>query len=139
MSRKMAAGFALILFLGSVAVAATPERAKGISMHQLPKGVADLGGRKWGFTVTPSSLLTGDAGSVTLQTPDEFLAFVQKQSASVKENGVWIVTTHPDAYSDREKDLLNQVIAVCQKSGITLFVARASELPDGWKQYSPTH
>jgi len=139
MTKRIAVAFASILALGSFAIAAPPERAKGISMHQLPKGVADLGGRQWGFTVTPSSWLTPDAGSVTLQTPDEFLAFVRKQSASVKENGIWIVTTHPDAYSDREKDLLHEVIAACRKNGITLFVTRAAELPNGWQQYSPTH
>ena len=135
MTRKIALGFASILVLGTFAVAAPPERAKGISMHQLPKGVADLGGRKWGLTVTPTRLLSADAGSVTLQTPDEFLAFVQEQSASVKENGVWIVATHPDAYSEQEKDFLNQVIAMCEKNGIPLFVTRAAELPNGWKRY----
>jgi hypothetical protein len=127
------------LVLAILAVAAPPERAKGISMHQLPKGGADLGGRKWGFTVTPSSLLTADAGSLTFQTPDEFLAFVQKQSASVRENGVWIVTTHPDAYFEEEKDLRNQVIAVCEKNSIPLFITRASELPNGWKRYPQSH
>jgi hypothetical protein len=135
MNRRIAVGFASILILGNLAIAAPPERAKGISMHQLPKRVADLGGRKWGLTVTPSSFLTADAGSVTLQTPDEFLAFVEKQNATVKQNGVWIVTTHPDAYSEQEKDFLSQVIGVCEKNGIPVFVTRASELPNGWRRY----
>jgi hypothetical protein len=32
--------------------ASSPERSKGISMHMLPKRVADLGGGKWGLAVT---------------------------------------------------------------------------------------
>jgi hypothetical protein len=96
----------LVLLLTTLLLAATPERSKGISMHMLPKRVADLSGSKWGLTVTGSGHLTPDAGSITLQTTNEFLAFVQKQSSSVKENGVWIVTMHPDAYSEQEKRAL---------------------------------
>jgi hypothetical protein len=127
---------ALVILLVTSAVAAgNPERSKGISLHMLPKGVADLGGHKWGLTVTPSAYLTSDASSTTIQTVNEFLAFVQKQNKSVLENGVWIVTTHPDAYTQPEKNFLDQVIATCVKEKILLFVARASELPNGWKRY----
>jgi hypothetical protein len=124
-----------VLILTTLLVAATPERSKGISMHMLPKRVADLGGSKWGLTASRSEQLTPDAGSTTLQTPEEFLAFVQKQSSSVRENGVWIVTTHPDAYSEPEKSFLNEVIALCVKEKIPLFITRASQLPNGWKRY----
>ena len=127
---------ALTLLIATLAVAAaTPERSKGISMHLLPKRVADLGGDKWGLTVTPSSSLTPDAASTTLQTVSEFLAFVQKQSEPVRENGVWIVTTHPDAYSEQEQNFLKAVIAACVQAKIPLFIARASALPNGWKRY----
>jgi hypothetical protein len=104
-------------------------------MHMLPKRVADLGGSKWGLTVSGSAYLTPDAGSTTLQTPEEFLAFVQKQSSSVRENGVWIVTTHPDAYSEPETTFLKEVIALCKKEKIPLFIVRGSQLPNGWKRY----
>ncbi len=133
---KRALVMALTILLTTFAVAAaTPERSKGISMHLLPKGVADLGGNKWGLTVTASSYLTPDAGSTTLQTVSEFLAFVQKQSKSAQENGVWIVTTHPDAYTEQEKNFLDQVVAACIKEKIPLFIARASQLPGGWRRY----
>ena len=125
-----------ILLAATFALAATPERSKGVSMHMLPKRVADLGGDKWGLTVTASSYLTPDAGSTTLQTAAEFLAFVQKQNSSVKENGVWIVTTNPDAYSEQEKSFLTEVIAVCVKEKVPLFIARGSQLPNGWKRYN---
>jgi hypothetical protein len=133
--KKITVTCGFILLVIGIAFAVTSERAKGISMHLLPKSVADLGGRKWGLTVTPSTHLTPDAGSVTLQTAAEFLSFVQKQNASAKGNGVWIVTTHPNAYSEQEKSFLQEVIAVCAKEKIPLFIARASELPNGWKRY----
>jgi hypothetical protein len=124
-----------ILLATTFALAATPERSKGISMHMLPKRVADLGGDKWGLTVTAAGYLTPDAGSTTIQTAAEFLAFVQKQNSSAKENGVWIVTTHPDAYSEQEKSFLTEVIAVCVTEKIPLFIVRGAQLPNGWKRY----
>ncbi len=133
---RAAMSFGLILLLATLAFAAPPERAKGISMHLLPKRVADLDGSKWGLTVTPASYLTPDAGSATLQTLAEFRAFVTKQSRSVKQNGVWIVVTNPDAYSRVENTLLEEVNAVCAEEKIPLFVCRASELPDGWRRFN---
>jgi hypothetical protein len=47
-------------------------------------------------------------------------------------NGIWIVTTHPDAYSEEEKGLLEEVKAICRKENIPLFLCRASQLPNGW-------
>jgi hypothetical protein len=125
----------LIPLLTALAFAATPERAKGISMHMLPKRVADLGGNKWGLTVTAASYLTPDAASTTLQTGAEFRSFVRKQSSAVKQNGVWIVTTNPEAYSKPENTFLEQVMSICAAEKVPLFVCRASELPDGWKRY----
>jgi hypothetical protein len=124
----------LILSLTMLAFAATPDRSKGISTHMLPKRVADLSGSKWGLTVTATPYLTSDAGTTTLQTSKEFLAFVQKQSDSAKENGVWIVTTNPEAYSEPEKTFLNEVINVCKQEKIPLFMVRGSQLPDGWRR-----
>jgi hypothetical protein len=113
-------------FLGLL-MAITPQRSQGISMHMLPKGVADLSGAKWGLTV--------DRSSVVIQTTEEFLDFYGKQNSSIKENGVWIVVTNPAAYSDEEKSFLEDIKSLCAKEKIVLFVARASELPNGWKRY----
>ena len=124
-----------VLLLATLAYASTPDRAQGISMHMLPKSVADLTGAKWGLTVRRSGLLTPDAGSTTLQTVPEFLAFVQKQNSSVRENGVWIVVTNPDSYTKPETSFLDEVIAVCKKEKIPLFISRAAQLPNGWKRY----
>lgn len=139
MKRTRLTALAILLATTFALAADSPERSKGISLHMLPKRVAELGTMKWGLTVTATRYLTPDAKSTTLQTASEFLAFVQKQSASVKENGVWIVTTHPDAYSQQEKSFLNEVIQVCTKQRIPLFIVRASKLPDGWKRYDQTN
>jgi len=126
--------FALCICSASLAEA-VPERAKGISMHMLPKRVADLSGKKWGLTVNYASHLKPETAQPVLQTPEEFLSYVHKQESSVQENGVWIVTTHPDAYSGPEKALLEDIKALCRREHIPLFVARGSELPNGWKRY----
>jgi hypothetical protein len=133
--RRAAQNVLLCLFVAIAAAATTPERSNGISMHMLPKSVADLAGAKWGLTVRSSPQLTMDAKSVTLQTVSEFLEFVQIQKSSVVENGVWIVTTDPDAYTEPEKKFLNEVIAACVKNKIPLFIVRGSQLPNGWKRY----
>jgi hypothetical protein len=116
-----------LLGFSAFLMAGTPQRSQGISMHMLPKSVADISGTKWGLTV--------DRSSVVIQTAQEFQAFYSKQSPAVQENGVWIVTTNPDAYSDEEKSFLEEIKRLCGKEKIPLFVARASELPNGWKRY----
>jgi TonB family protein len=123
----------LLTMMPSTATA--PERAKGISMHMLPKRVADLGGMRWGLTVDNPNLLTTESEQPVLQTPTEFLSFVRKQDTLVQENGVWIVVTDPNAYSSSEKALLEDAKILCQKEKIPLFICRAAELPDGWKRY----
>lgn len=104
-------------------------------MHMLPKRAADLGRMKWGFSVDYSSLLKPEPEQPVLQTPEEFLGFVRKQDKAVQDNGVWIVTTHPDAYSTVESKLLEDIESLCRRQGIPLFIARASALPNGWKRY----
>jgi hypothetical protein len=124
----------LVTFLG-VASATAPERSKGISLHMLPKRVADISGKKWGFTVDYAKYLKSESEEPVLQTRDELLAFVRKQDKDVQDNGVWIVTTHPDAYSDAENALLEEIKRLAREQHIPLFISRASELPNGWKRY----
>jgi hypothetical protein len=119
----------------AVFAANPPERAKGISIHMLPKRVADLGGMKWGLTVDYSTVLKPESEKPVLQTAAQLRAFVRKQDKQVQESGVWIVMTHPDAYSDAEKKLLEDIKILCHNEKIPLFISRASELPNGWKRY----
>jgi hypothetical protein len=125
----------VLLVLVSVASAIAPERAKGISVHMLPKRVADLGGQKWGFLVSFAGYLKPEQAQPVLQSATDFLAFVRKQDKTVQENGVWVVTTNPDAYSESEKQLLEDIKALCRRETIPLFLARGSQLPNGWQRY----
>jgi hypothetical protein len=130
---------AALLFL--IAAATSPawaealERAHGISIHMLPRRVADLADRKWGLVVDYAEYLKPEPAQPVLQSQSELLAFIRKQDSSVQANGVWIVTTHPDAYSEQEKRLLEDIKAVCRKERIPLFITRASQLPAGWQRY----
>jgi hypothetical protein len=98
----------------------------------LPKRVADMGGRNWGFTVDYSSRLKPESQNLTIQTVAGVLAYIRKQDAGVRKNGLWIVTTDPDAYSEAEKALLEDVKSACRRARIPLFICRASQLPNGW-------
>lgn len=127
----------LVVFLAAVsfAFAAAPERSKGISVHMLPKQVADLGANKSGFVVSYADYLKPEKEQPILQSVSEVLSFVRKQEKSVQENGIWIVTTHPNAYSEPEKKLLEDIKALCRHEAIPLFIVRGSQLPNGWQRY----
>ena len=125
MTRIFGIGIVLLIAV-SAAIAGTPTRSKGISMHFLPKRVADISGQKWG--------LVFDVNHDAFQTPEEFLGFVRKQPQEVQDNGVWVVVTDPDAYGDQEKKFFLDVENLCRKEKIALFVARAADLPNGWKR-----
>jgi hypothetical protein len=69
-------------------VATAQERSQGISVHMLPKRVADIGGRPWGFTVDPSTKLKAASPRPVLQTAEEMLSFIRQQDAAVQHNGL---------------------------------------------------
>lgn len=128
----------LVLFLTSISLAneILPERSKGISMHMLPMRVASLDTKqKWGFMVSHTGYLKPETEKQILQTTNEFLTYVRKQDTKVQENGVWIVITNPAAYSKEELALLEDIKALCSRERIALFVARGSQLPNGWVRY----
>jgi len=128
----------LVVFLAAICLAneILPDRSKGISMHMLPKRVAALDAKmKWGFMVSHTAYLKPETEKQILQTSNEFLTYVRKQADKVQENGVWIVITNPSAYSQEELRLLEDIKALCKKEKITLFVARGSQLPNGWVRF----
>jgi hypothetical protein len=134
--RALIVGLTLLMAaLPTAGAAASPERAKGISMHMLPKRVADISGDRWGLTVSPAAHLAPEPVQPVVQSTGQFLVFVRKQSPAVVGNGVWIVTTDPGSYSASEKTLLEDIKFLCRKEHIPLFIARGSELPNGWKRY----
>jgi len=125
----------LFLVLPVVVLAGEPQRSQGISIHMLPKRVAKISGRQWRLSVDYSVKLKTETVQPVIQTAQELLAYIRKQGATVQENGVWIVITNPDAYSDEEVRLLEEVESLCREQRVPLFVSRASELPNGWKRY----
>ena len=110
-------------------IAGEPERAKGLSVHMLPDRVAKINGGAGGFTVTTNSGTTS-----VYSDPKELLAFYQTLSSSIQENGIWIVTTSPSAYSNDERAKLRTLVRLCDEKKIPLFTCRGSELPNGWKR-----
>ena len=54
--------------------------------------------------------------------------------ASVRQNGIWIVTTHPSSYSESEQATLKALSALCAERKIAIYTCRASELPEGWRR-----
>ena len=57
--------------------AATPDRAKGISMQMLPKRVADLGPMQWGLVVSHAGDWKPQKKPIVFQTAQQFLDFVR--------------------------------------------------------------
>ena len=52
--------------------------------------------------------LTGSIGTAVAATcegahPEELLTYFRGLPASVRQNGIWIVTTHPSSYSESEQ------------------------------------
>jgi hypothetical protein len=122
----------LLLLATTIAWSGEPTRENGLSLHMLPKRVASLSGQKWGLMSSPSH--NQAASNKTFQSAAELLKYFKSLPRSVRENGIWIVTTHPDAYSDDEKQVLEDVKKACTQQNIPLFICRGSDLPDGWQR-----
>lgn len=124
--------FAILLTLAALhAKGADPKREAGLSVHMLPDSVAELTKGHGGFTVTDPA--TNRRGK-TYAEPKELLAYFKDLPASVQQNGIWIVTTDPDSYSDGEKAKLKSLIKQCVEKKIPIFTCRGSELPEGWRR-----
>ena len=104
-------------------------------MHFLPKRVAELSGGRGGLTVDYRPYLKPESAPPVLQSASQVIAFAEKQDEAVRQNGIWIVTTNPDAYSEQEQKFLNDVIEQCKLHSLPLFIARAADLPNGWKRF----
>lgn len=121
-----------ILFLGIIILAwAAPSRNQGLSLHMLPKEVAEISGNKWGFIVTLPEQKRIDK---TIQSAKELYGYFKSLPKEIQGNGIWVVTTHPDSYSEEEKRVLEDVKVMCIRENIPLFICRGSELPNGWQR-----
>ncbi len=124
------------LCLTHSAFSAEPERQKGLSAHWIPKRVAaldDTGKVHAGFLT--SYVENGEIKrDYYCETPEALVDYFMS-SPSLWSNGIWVVMTHPDAYSPEEMKMKDELIALCRKNNIPLFICRGSELPNGWKKY----
>lgn len=112
-----------------------PCRDKGVSFHFIPKRVADLDTSKkmmWGLMV---SAVNNKIPKITyvFQEANDLIDYFYTQPFLVRANGVWIVTTNPDAYSEQEKEILENIKKICKKKSIPLRICRGMDLPSGWK------
>jgi hypothetical protein len=124
----------VLLFVSS-AYAESPDRSKGISVHALPQRVAKLSGKPWGLEVSYAPYLKPEPGIPFLQSKSDVLQYIRKQDPSVIQNGFWVVTTNPGAYSKEEIEFQEQIKEVLPKENIPLFWARGAELEKGFTRY----
>lgn len=119
--------------------AAGPRRDAGLSVHVLPKDVAELdksGRLKWGYTISLPRNKQAPAERPVVQSAQALVEFFNTQDTDVQQNGIWVVTTDPSAYADEQLSDLEDLKARCKKASIPLFICRGAELPDGWKRFS---
>lgn len=113
------------------------KREEGLSVHVMPKRVAELDKTKqvkWGFMISQSYKLQPPLERPIFTKPEELIKYFRTLPKKVQENGIWVVTTHPDAYSEEENVSMRRLKEMCVKDGIPLFICRGSELPNGWKR-----
>jgi hypothetical protein len=123
-----------LLIFATVALAAEPQRAGGLSVHLLPKRVAEISKTTAGFTISQLGTTKPPKGTPTMETAQALVDYFKKQSPEIQQNGLWVVTTHPDSYTEAETKNLDKLKEICTKDKIPLFTCRGSELPDGWKR-----
>jgi hypothetical protein len=135
MKKTLVLSIVICFLAASFAFAEEPVRSKGISVHALPKRVAKISGKPWGFEVSYAPYLKPEPEQPFLQSVSDVLQYIKKQDPSVIKNGFWVVTTNPSAYSDEELELQRQIKIELPKHNIPLFWARGSELNNGFKRY----
>jgi hypothetical protein len=113
----------------SLCLASEPERVRGLSVQMLPDRIAQLANRNRGFTARDAN-----GTESTYADAKQLVAFFQTLPAPLQENGIWVVTTDPGAYSPGEHEKLRALIDLCRQKNIPVFTCRASELSGGWKR-----
>lgn len=115
---------------------AEPKRADGLSVHWMHKRVSnqdETGQVRSGFMVSQSRSLIPPLERSVFGSVEELVDYYHNLPEKIQENGIWIVVTHPDAYSDEEKKMKVNLIELCNQNNIPLFICRGQDLPDGWK------
>jgi len=120
--------------LGSRNAMAAPQRAGGLSVHMLPSGSPTFPRRRLASRFRNRAAASRSRATPTIETAQALVDYFKKLSPEIQQNGIWVVTTHPGAYSGKEIKNLDRLKEICTKEKIPLFTCRGSELPDGWKR-----
>jgi len=118
-----------IVLIPAALFATEPKRASGLSVHMLPDSVAEISGEQGGFMATDP---ISRQRTQLFTNPTDLLTYFQNLPRNFQDNGIWVVTTNPDAYSLSEQGKLADLKTQCRAKGIPLFTCRGSELPNGW-------
>ena len=110
---------------------AKPSREAGLSTHLQPERIGRALGQTGGFEVRPQHAVKE---RMLVTTPGSLMELLRTQPPEVQANGIWVVTTHPAAYEESELKKLDALAELCKSAKVPLFVARASELPNGWQR-----
>jgi len=112
---------------------AAPKRENGLSVHFAPKSAAGaLGAGKSGFMVSQTKNLKLPSERPILDTPEKLIEYFLNQPQEIRENGLWVITTNPKAYSADEMKSTEVLKSLCRQKNIPLFFCRGMELPNGW-------
>jgi len=115
----------------------SPDRAKGIQGYLYPKKIAnsvDPSDESWGLSLAFAPYLKHEGKKPVIHSIQDFSAFVEKQDASVKANGVWIAKQKDSIYSPAELQFWKDIQAYCHRQGIPLFVTAAGDYPNKFQQ-----
>jgi len=107
---------------------ATPSREKGLSVHFIIKAVAaENPAYPQGFIVTGKGKIT------FFKTPEELIRFFSQQDKEVQNNGIWLLVTNLDAYTEEDKAAEKKLEELCRQQNIKLFKARGLDLSPAGK------
>lgn len=126
--------FVSVIFLCiSIALYAEPKRENGLSVHLSPESASGIvGADKKGFVVSQSKDLKQIEERPVLDTPEQLVEYFLTQPQEIQKNGIWVVTTNPQAYSDNEMKSTEVLKNLCREKNIPLFFCRGMSLPNGW-------
>jgi len=103
---------------------AAPSREKGLSAHFIIKAVAaENPAYPQGFIVT------GKGKMSFFKTPEELIRFFSQQDKEVQNNGIWLLVTNLDAYTEEDKAEEKKLEELCRQQNIKLFKSRGLDLP----------
>ena len=124
----------LLFFLcASSILYAEPKRENGLSVHLVPKSDPGVfGTSKNGFMVSQSKNLKLPSERPIFDTPEKLVEYFLDQPQEIRENGLWVVTTNPKAYSEDEMKSTEILKKLCREKNLSLFFCRGMLLPNGW-------